>query len=134
MLKETISEQIPVFSGADINQILELAQKSHEKYLIRANKKDRDKALIYYLEAIKINPAIAEVYYKIASLLWEKGEIDLHSAIKQCKKAVELAINFLLESSAFQNIMMYILWDNPIYDVNDQNDRNRFIDDKKSAN
>lgn len=48
---------------------------------------------------------------------------------KTRKKAVELAINFLLESSASQNIMMYILWDNPIYDVNDQNDRNRFIDD-----
>lgn len=93
MLKENISAEITVFSGADIEQLLELAKKSHEKYLLRANRKDLDTALLYYLEAIRINPAIAEVYYKIASLLWEKGEIDLHSAIKQCKKAVELSPN-----------------------------------------
>ncbi|OGH99855.1 MAG: hypothetical protein A2Y25_05780 [Candidatus Melainabacteria bacterium GWF2_37_15] len=93
MLRENITQEISVFTGTDINQLLDLAQKSHEKYLLRANRKDLDAALLYYLEAIKINPAIAEVYYKLASLLWEKGEIDLHSAIKQCKKAVELAPN-----------------------------------------
>ncbi len=93
MLKENISNEISVFSGADIQELLELAKKSHEKYLLRANRKDLDTALLYYLEAIKINPAIAEVYYKIASLLWEKGEIDLISAINQCKKAVELSPN-----------------------------------------
>jgi len=91
MLRENTYREIPVFSGSDINQILDLAQKSHENYLIRANIKDLDQALIYYLEAIKLNPEIPEVYYKLASLLWEKGEIDLHSAIKHCKKAVELA-------------------------------------------
>jgi len=93
MLKENISNEIPVLSGADIEELLDLAKKSHEKYLLRANRKDLDTALLYYLEAIKINPAIAEVYYKIASLLWEKGEIDLHSAVTQCKKAVELSPN-----------------------------------------
>ena len=91
MLKENIHGEIPVFSGADINQILDLAQKSHEKYLIRANIKYLDKALIYYLEAIKLNPELSEVHYKLASLLWEKGEIDINSAIKHCKKAVQLA-------------------------------------------
>jgi tetratricopeptide (TPR) repeat protein len=90
MLKETITSQIPVFSGADINQILDLAQKSHENYLIRSNRNDLDKALVYYLEAIKINPSIPHVYYKLASLLWEKGDIDLNSAIQKCKKAIEL--------------------------------------------
>jgi superkiller protein 3 len=91
MLREYLVQQIPVFSGTDIKKILDLAQKSHENYLIRANKKDLDRALIYYLEAIRINPSIPEVYYKLASILWEKGDIDLNSAIKQCKKAVELA-------------------------------------------
>ncbi len=91
MLRENTQEEIPVFSGADINQILNLAQKSHENYLIRSNAKDLDRALIYYLEAVKINPEIPEVHYKLASLLWEKGEIDLNLAIKHCKKAVRLA-------------------------------------------
>lgn len=93
MLKENISSDVTFFSGADLEQLLKLAKNSHEKYLLRANRKDLDKALLYYLEVIKINPAIAEVYYKIASLLWEKGDIDMYSAIKQCKKAVELAPN-----------------------------------------
>jgi tetratricopeptide (TPR) repeat protein len=91
MLKETINEEIPVFSGADINQVLDLAQKSHENYLLRANVKDLDRALLYYLEAIRINPVLPEPHYKLASLLWEKGDIDLNSAIKHCKKAVELS-------------------------------------------
>jgi tetratricopeptide (TPR) repeat protein len=90
MLKNNFISEIPVFSGADINQILDLAQKSHENYLIRANKNDLDRALLYYLEAMKINPSIPQVYYKLASLLWEKGDIDLRSAIEKCQKAVEL--------------------------------------------
>lgn len=91
MLKETLlNNQMPVFSGADINQILDLAQKSHESYLIRSNQNDLDKALLYYLEAMKLNPSIPHIYYKLASLLWEKGDIDLNSAIQKCKKAIEL--------------------------------------------
>jgi len=90
MLKQTLQSQQYVFSGADLNQILDLAQKSHENYLIRANKNDLDKALIYYLEAIKLNPDISHVHYKLASLLWEKGDIDLTSAIQKCRKAIEL--------------------------------------------
>lgn len=90
MLKESLKSQIPVFSGADINHILDLAQKSHESYLIRSNQNDLDKALVYYLEAIKLNPSIPHVYYKLASLLWEKGDIDISSAIQKCKKAIEL--------------------------------------------
>lgn len=93
MLRENKHQEIPVFSGSDINQILDLAQKSHENYLIRANIKDLDRALVYYMEAIKINPQLPEAHYKLASLLWEKGEIDIYSAIKHCKKAVELAPN-----------------------------------------
>lgn len=90
MLKETLTSKTPVFPGADINHILDLAQKSHENYLIRSNKNDLDEALKYYLEVMKLNPSIPQVYYKLASLLWEKGDIDLSSAVQNCKKAVEL--------------------------------------------
>lgn len=91
MLSENINKEIPVFSGSDITQILDQAKKSHENYLIKSNIKDLDRALVYYLEAIKLNPQLPEVHYKLASLLWEKGEIDLYSAIQHCKKAVKLA-------------------------------------------
>lgn len=88
MIQNTFKNQVPVCP--DINHILDLAQKSHENYLIRSNQSDLDKALSYYLQAAKINPSIPHVHYKLASLLWEKGDIDLNSAIQKCKKAVEL--------------------------------------------
>lgn len=90
MLKKTEQHQNSVLLDADINQILDLAQKSHENYLIRSNLYDLNKALVYYNEAMKINPHISHVYYKLASLLWEKGDIDINTAIKKCKRAVEL--------------------------------------------
>ncbi len=91
MLKQNNQEaQIPVLSGSDVDHILYLAQKSHENYLISSDKTDLDTALVYYQEAIKLNPSISDVYYKLASLLWEKGDIDLNIAIKNCKKAIEL--------------------------------------------
>jgi tetratricopeptide (TPR) repeat protein len=85
-----LKNEVNVFSEVDINHILELAQKSHENYLIRSNQNDLDTALCYYLEAVKINPSIPHVHYKLASLLWEKGDIDLSSAIQKCRRAVEL--------------------------------------------
>ncbi len=90
MIKNTFKNEVNVLSEVDINHILDLAQKSHENYLIRSDQSDLEKALEYYYEAIKINPLIPQVHYKLASLLWEKGDIDLSSAIQKCRKAVEL--------------------------------------------
>jgi hypothetical protein len=46
------------------------------------------------------------------------------------KKAVKLAIDFLLDPcSNARDIMMYILWEDPIYNIKDDNDRVRFIND-----
>jgi len=91
MLKQNMQgDAISVISGKDIDQILSLAQKSHENYLISSDKTDLDNALLYYYEVIKLNPAISDVYYKLACLLWEKGDIDLNIAVGNCKKAIEL--------------------------------------------
>lgn len=90
MLKENQGYQNCVLSDVDVNQILDMAHKAHENYLIRSTGQDLDKALIYYNEVMKINPSIPDVYYKSASLLWEKGDIDINSAVQKCKKAIEL--------------------------------------------
>lgn len=74
----------------DITQILELARKSHESYLLRNNNKDLDNAVNYYIQAIKQNPEIPEIYYRLASLLWENGQISLDSAIEQCRIAINI--------------------------------------------
>lgn len=72
---------------------LEDARKFHEEYLIKGKKSDLESAVDYYIDAIKYNPNIAEAYYRLATLLWENGEINLSSAIEQCKSAVNISPN-----------------------------------------
>ncbi|MCD7878311.1 MAG: tetratricopeptide repeat protein [Candidatus Gastranaerophilales bacterium] len=70
---------------------LEDARKFHEQYLIKGQKNDLNNAVDNYIDAIKFNPNIAEAYYRLAALLWDKGEINLNSAIEQCKSAINLS-------------------------------------------
>ncbi len=70
---------------------MEFARKYHEQYLIKGKKSDLDSAVDNYIDAIKFNPNIAEAYYRLASLLWDKGEINLSSAIEQCKSAINIS-------------------------------------------
>ena len=74
----------------DVSRLLELARRSHEKYLMRNNNADLTNAVDYYIRAIKQNPSIPETYYRLASLLWENGQISLESAIEQCKTAINI--------------------------------------------
>lgn len=76
---------------SDFNNILSKAKKFHENYLVYDSSNCLEKAIEYYIQAIKTNPEAPEAYYKLASLLWEKGEIDIEAAIKQCRKAVRVA-------------------------------------------
>lgn len=70
---------------------MEFARKYHEQFLIKGQKSDLDNAVDNYIDAIKFNPNIAEAYYRLASLLWQKGEINLSSAIEQCKSAINIS-------------------------------------------
>ena len=72
---------------------MEFARKYHEQYLIKGKKSDLDNAVDNYIDAIKFNPNIAEAYYRLATLLWDKGEINLSSAIEQCKSAINISPN-----------------------------------------
>lgn len=70
--------------------MLEKARLFHEKYLLRCNSTDLENAVNYYIQAIKQNPQIPETYYRLASLMFENGQISLDSAIEQCKMAVDI--------------------------------------------
>ncbi len=70
---------------------MEIARKYHEQYLIKGCKTDLENAVESYIEAIKFNPNIPEAYYRLATLLWDKGEINLSSAIEQCKSAINIS-------------------------------------------
>ena len=70
---------------------LEKARVAHERYLIRQNCQDLNEAIEYYIDAVKLDPTMPEAYYRLASLMFEQGQISLDTAIEQCKTAVSLA-------------------------------------------
>ena len=67
---------------------LECAREAHERWLIKNNKNDLDKAIEYYSRTLCENPTIPESYYRLAMLLWESGQIGLTSAINKCQLAL----------------------------------------------
>ncbi len=69
---------------------LDLARISHQRYIVKQQNEDLENAIGYYVEAIRNDSTVAEPYYRLASLMYEKGQISLESAIEQCKTAVTL--------------------------------------------
>lgn len=88
-----MSEQIlmPINNSAKALVSLEKAREAHEKYLIRQQNSDLQEAIEYYIDAVKQDPTLPESYYRLASLMWEQGQISINSAIEQCKTACSLA-------------------------------------------
>ena len=95
MFEETTNNTLKNEEKFDFNSMaldyMEFARKYHEQYLIKGKKSDLDNAVDNYIDAIKFNPNIAEAYYRLATLLWDKGEINLSSAIEQCKSAINIS-------------------------------------------
>ncbi len=67
---------------------LESARAAHQRYLIKQQEEDWSLAIENYISAAKHNPELPEAYYRLAFLMWEKGEIDVDAAIEQCKMAL----------------------------------------------
>ena len=89
MTEQTLTPALtPIDTSAD--KILEEARAAHEKYLIKQQESDLERAIEYYIDAIKINPSLSESYYRLASLLLIKGQISVEGALEQCKTAVSL--------------------------------------------
>ena len=84
----------PVFTLAnDAGIILKEAREAHEKFLIKQQDADLEKAIECYIDAIKTNPSLSESYYRLASLLLIKGQISVEGALEQCKTAISLEPN-----------------------------------------
>ena len=88
MVEQIITPILAMDSNA--NEMLEKARIAHERYLIKQQDCDLEKAIEYYIDAIKSNPSISESYYRLASLLLMKGQITVDGALEQCKTAVSL--------------------------------------------
>ncbi len=78
---------------SEAGELLEEARCAHEKYLIKQQNTDLEKAIECYVDAIKVNPALPEAYYRLASLLLIKGQISVDGALEQCKTALSLEPN-----------------------------------------
>lgn len=70
---------------------LEKARLAHEKYLLGQKNNDLQEAIDNYIDAVKYDPSIPETYYRLASLMWEQGQISVYSAIEQCQTAVSIS-------------------------------------------
>jgi tetratricopeptide (TPR) repeat protein len=111
-----MSEQVlmPNMAGAVNSQYrqkaqdyLEKARFAHEKYLMGKKNTDLQEAIDCYIDAVKYDPSIPETYYRLASLMWEQGQISINSAIEQCQTAVSLSpqsVNAHLYTGYFMQI------------------------------
>ena len=92
MTEQTFTPTLSVINTG-IEKILEEARCAHEKFLIKQQDSDLEKAVESYIDVIKSNPSISEAYYRLASLLLIKGQISIEGALEQCKTAVSLEPN-----------------------------------------
>ena len=79
--------------ASDAGILLKEAREAHEKFLIKQQDADLEKAIECYIDAIKANPSLSESYYRLASLLLIKGQISVEGALEQCKTAISLEPN-----------------------------------------
>ena len=88
MIEQTLTPNFSTANSAD--NLLEEARAAHERYLIKQQDSDLEKAIECYVDVIKINPTQSESYYRLASLLLIKGQISVDGALEQCKTALSL--------------------------------------------
>lgn len=91
MSEQMLLQPIQASNPEKARKALEKAREAHEKYLVRLQNSDLQEAIEYYIDAVKYDPAMPEAYYRLATLMWEQGQISLDTAIEQCKTAVSLA-------------------------------------------
>ncbi len=92
---------------SEAEALLEEARAAHEQFLIKQQEADLEKAVGFYVDAIKLNPGLAESYYRLASLLLIKGQITVDGALEQCKTAITLEpqnVNAHIYSGYFQSL------------------------------
>jgi tetratricopeptide (TPR) repeat protein len=73
---------------------LKLANQHYTHYLVRALRKELDLAIGHYKQALDMNPSLPEAYVKLASALWDKGDVSLEYAVDYCDKALKLSPNY----------------------------------------
>ena len=86
---ETSTELVSVqqVSASDYHK---LGNRHYNSFLTRAIGKELDRAIGCYKRALETDPNHAESYVKLASALYDKGEIPVDTAITYCQQALAL--------------------------------------------
>lgn len=91
MLEQAIIRSNLTLNLQEAKNSLERAREAHERYLVKLQDQDLQDAIEHYITAIKLDPSMPEGYYRLASLMWENGQIGIQTAIEQCKTAISIA-------------------------------------------
>lgn len=91
MSEQTLLQPIQAANPNKAKDFLEKAREAHERYLVCKQNCDLEEAIEYYIDAVKYDPSMPEAYYRLATLMWEQGQISVETAIEQCKTAISLA-------------------------------------------
>lgn len=91
MLEQAIIRSNLTLNLQEAKHSLERAREAHERYLVKLQDQDLQDAIEHYITAIKLDPSMPEGYYRLASLMWENGQIGIQTAIEQCKTAISIA-------------------------------------------
>ena len=91
MSEQTLLQPIKAANPTKAREFLEKARLAHEKFLIYQQNNDLQEAIENYIDAVKYDPSMPEAYYRLATLMWEQGQISIETAIEQCKTAISLA-------------------------------------------
>lgn len=73
---------------------LKLANQHYNHYLTRSVRKELERAIEHYRQALDIDPALPEAYIKLASALWDKGGLSLDMALDYCEIALRLNADY----------------------------------------
>jgi pentatricopeptide repeat protein len=71
-------------------QYMRLGNTAYDRYIMRESKPDLEAAIAHYRKALMLKPDCAEGYVRLAAALWDKGELTPETAIRYCRRAIEL--------------------------------------------
>ena len=76
--------------GESAEYFLKLGNQHYNSFLSRSKRHDLDIAINCYRRALETNPDLSEGYVKLASALYDKGELAIPHAMDYCKKALAM--------------------------------------------
>ncbi|MBX2860375.1 MAG: tetratricopeptide repeat protein [Vampirovibrio sp.] len=82
----------PGTAAARKNALEHLSQGNnlYNNFLSRSKSKDLDSAISHFRQALELDPNLAEGYVRLASALWDKGEINIEAALQYCQTAIHI--------------------------------------------